>query len=217
MTYLQIVNKVLKRLRESAVTSVSEDDYTSLVAEFVAQALSEVEDAWDWNVLRNTVQVTTVSTDFSYVLTGVGVGFKVFDVHEDTEDYDLTKAPYHKMNHWLLNDDAETDAPKYWDVNGVDGNGDPVVNFYPIPDGVYTVNFNLKSKTDLSDDTTGTTSIVVPWLPVVLRATFLAVEERGDDQGLSLEALERQFTTALSNAVSYDAALHADETVWEVE
>ena len=48
MTYLQLVNKVLVRLREDQVTSVASNDYSLLVGEFVAQAASEVEDAWNW-------------------------------------------------------------------------------------------------------------------------------------------------------------------------
>lgn len=216
MTYLQMLNKVLLRLREDTVTSVADSSYSQLLGEFVAQAVSEVEDAWDWNVLRNTIQITTAADDFNYSLTGAGQSFKVFSVHEDTEDYDLRKGTYNQMNHWLLNDDRDTDQPMYWDINGKDSNGDPVVNFYPVPDAVYKVNFNLKIKTDLSADTVGTTDIETPWLPIVLRATMLAVEERGDDQGLSLEFLQNQFDKALGNAISYDAALHEDETVWEV-
>lgn len=218
MTYLDIVNSVLRRLREDEVATVNESSYSKLIGEFVRQALSEVEDAWDWNVLRSTIQITTAADDFSYVLTGAGTSFKVFGVHEDTLDYDLTKAGYNQMNHWLLDDDRPSDQPMYWDVNGKDSNGDPVINFYPVPDlSTYKVNFNLKIKTDLSSDTAGTTAIAVPWLPVVLKATQLAVNERGEEGGLTVASLEPQYTSALANAVVYDAALNEDETVWEVE
>lgn len=217
MTYLDIVNKVLRRLREDTVSAVNETAYSQLIGDFVQQALSEVEDAWDWNVLRSTIQITTGAADFSYSLTGAGTSFRVFDVHEDNNDYDLTKAGYRQMNHWLLDDSAPTDRPLYWDVNGRDTSGDPVVNFYPIPDGVYKVNFNMKIKTDLSNDATGSTVINVPWLPVQLKALALAMDERGDDQGMSLEYALQQAESALANAVSYDMALHSDETVWEVE
>jgi len=58
--------------------------------------------------------------------------------------------------------------------------------------------------------------IYIPWLPVVLKATQLAVNERGEDGGLTIASLEPQYLSALANAISYDAALHADETMWEV-
>jgi len=218
MNYLQLVNKVLIRLREDQVAAVNESDYSSLIGEFVQHALSEVEDAWDWNVLRGTIQVTTAADNFSYVLDGAGIGFKVFDVHEDNNDYDLNKATYHQMNHWLLSaDNMVTGAPLYYDFNGKDSTGDPVVNFFPVPDGEYKINFNMKMKTDLSADLTGTTIIMVPWLPVVLKATALAINERGEDGGLTVAGLSTQYDSVLANAVSYDAALNADETMWEVE
>ena len=60
MTYLQAVNKVLKRLRENTVSSVDETLYSRLVGEFVNDANRMVEDAWDWSSLRETKVVTTV-------------------------------------------------------------------------------------------------------------------------------------------------------------
>ena len=216
MTYLQLVNKVLIRLREDQVAAVNENFYSVLIGDFVSQALREVENAWNWNALRTTVQVNTVSGTYGYSLTDVGSGYKFYDVHEDTQDYDLRKASYEQMNHWLLSS-PQTDLPQYYDVNGVDSDGDPVVNLYPIPDGAYTINFNMKVLTKLDDDLTGSTSIVVPWLPVQLRALELAVEERGDDQGLSLTFLQQQFEKALGDAIAYDAALHADELIWNEE
>lgn len=215
MTYLDIVNAVLRRLREDDVATVTETSYSTLIGEFVKHALSEVEDAWDWNALRTTIQVTTAASDFSYSLVTAGHSYKVFDVHEDNNDYDLIKGTYHQMNHWLLTG-ANEGAPRYWDINGHDANGDPVVNLFPVPDDVYLVNFNMKVKTDLSADTDGTTVIYIPWLPVVLKATQLAVNERGEDGGLTIASLEPQYLSALANAISYDAALHADETMWEV-
>ncbi len=215
MTYLQMVNKVLIRMREAQVASVSESDYSLLIGEFVQQALSEVEDARDWNSLRTTIAVTTVKDSYSYTLTSAGYSYNILCVFEDTEDYEVHKAPsYAWMNQRLLDNDVETDQPTYYDINGVDGAGDPIVNFYPVPDAVYTVNFNMKIKSVLNSDSAG--SPLDP-LPVILKATMLAVDERGDDAGLSLQVLEGSYQTALANAVMYDAVLNEDEAIWEVE
>jgi hypothetical protein len=46
MTYLQLVNKVLTRLREDTVSTVSQNTYSALVGEFVNDAKRLVEDAW---------------------------------------------------------------------------------------------------------------------------------------------------------------------------
>ena len=214
MTYLQIVNKVLIRMRESTVASVAESDYSQLIGEFVQQATSEVEDVRDWVQLRTTIQVPTVATDFSYVLTGAGTSFNILGVHEDTKDYDLERAPsYNWMNHVLLNNDVASGMPQYFDVNGQDASGDPIVNFYPVPDGVYNVNFNMKIKSVLDEDAATTP---LAWLPIVLRAQILAVDERGDDQGTSMAVLTNAYKQALTSAATYDATHYEDETLWEV-
>ena len=69
MTYLQLVNSVLRRLREDEVTSVSQNSYSKLIGEFVNDAKRSVEDAYDWTALRTTLTVTTDDTTFNYVLT----------------------------------------------------------------------------------------------------------------------------------------------------
>ena len=54
MTYLQLVNEVLKRLREDTVTNVvSNDDVVAdMVVSLVNDAKRTVEDAHTWNVLN---------------------------------------------------------------------------------------------------------------------------------------------------------------------
>ena len=49
MTYLQIVNKVLRRLRENEVSSINENPYSLLIGDLVNVVKREVEDAWDWD------------------------------------------------------------------------------------------------------------------------------------------------------------------------
>jgi hypothetical protein len=201
-------------MREGTVGSVSENEYSQLIGELVQQALSEVEDIRDWVQLRTTIQIVTEVDNFSYVLTDAGTSFNILGVHEDTEDFDLHKAPsYNWMNHRLLDNNRESNQPQYYDVNGQSANGDPIVNFFPVPDDVYNVNFNMKIKSVLSDDLDTTP---MPWLPVVLRAQMLAVDERGDDQGTSVEVLGDAYSEAVASAVTYDATNYPDEMIWEV-
>ena len=51
MTYLELVNDVLIRLREAEVETVSQTDYSKLIGKFVNDAKRQVEDAYSWNVL----------------------------------------------------------------------------------------------------------------------------------------------------------------------
>lgn len=215
MNYLQLVNKVMLRLREDEVSSVSESTYSRMIGEFVSQALSEVADAREWNAMRSTISVNTSATVNSYSLTGAGTSYSIECVFNNTDDAEVTKAPSSAwMTHKLLDNNLANAQPSHWDVNGVDASGDPVVDFYPTPDAVYVVNFNMKIKTLLVDDTD---EVWIDTLPIILKAQLLAVDERGDDQGVTAQALQGQFDNALANAVAFDMRLNEDEGIWEVE
>lgn len=67
MTYLQIVNKVLRRLREDQVTDFSAA-YTLLIAEFVAEYHKEVLEAHDWSVFNQEVIVPLTLATGEYLL-----------------------------------------------------------------------------------------------------------------------------------------------------
>ena len=47
MTYLNLVNGVLRRLREDEVSNVSESTYSKMVGDYVNDAKDLVETAWD--------------------------------------------------------------------------------------------------------------------------------------------------------------------------
>lgn len=210
-TQLQLLNKVLIRLRENEVTTSDASTYTKLVREFVQQAAHEVEMAWDWTQLRDTVQVPVIASTIDYTLTGVGTDSHILQVFEDTTDYTLKPAPsYAWMNERLLTNDRATGYPTHYDING-NVSGDPVINLWPEPDASYSVNVNLVQRTHITDD-----SDVSPMssLLVVLRATYLAIEERGDDSGTTLPVLAEQYETMLANAIQIDSANYPDETEW---
>ena len=46
MTYLDLVNNVLRRMREEEVSSVSESTYSKMAGDFVNDAKKLVEAAW---------------------------------------------------------------------------------------------------------------------------------------------------------------------------
>jgi hypothetical protein len=68
-TYLNIVNEVLRRLREDEVSSVTQNTYSKMVGDFVNDAKQIVEDSHDWSALRTTVVVPTVADTTEYSLT----------------------------------------------------------------------------------------------------------------------------------------------------
>ena len=61
MTFLELVNDVLIRLREPVVTTYNETTYSTLIAKFVNDTKRQVEDAFNWNALGQTITISTVA------------------------------------------------------------------------------------------------------------------------------------------------------------
>ena len=147
MTYLDIVNNVLRRLREDEVASVQSTTYSKMAGDFVNDAKKIVEDAWDWSGLRTTLTVTTTADIFNYVLTGSQNKIKVLDVINDTSTIFMQYNTQHWFNDKYLNQDPPSGAPEYYTYIGVDSDGDTQVDIYPKPDGVYSLRFNCILRT----------------------------------------------------------------------
>lgn len=202
MTYLEMVNEVLVRLREDEVTAVSENTYSKLVGKFVNQAKRTVEDAWEWVGLKNTIQATTVSGDYRYSLDGVKERFRLIGVFNDTTDRELIM----KDSRWMteqFNVNGLTGEPLYYDVAGVDEtDGDYQIDLYPIPNAVWTININLyKRQADLITDTTET---AVPSYPIMLYAYYLSLRERGEDAATLTAEAYRDYEKSLGDAIQFD-------------
>jgi len=212
MTYLEMVNAVMRRLREDEVTTMAATSYSKLIRDFVKEAVQEVEGSRNWNALRTTLEIATVAGSYTYSMTDVPPEFAIQVIHVDGDDYDLTKAP---SSSWLTHQylsNTDQDKPRYYDVNGVDSNGNPILNVWPVPDAAYTMYVALKQRT--TDDPSDTTMIVLPSRPVLLRAFMFALEERGDSGGDSLLLLEQRYRDALGTAAQYDMLLNEDESEW---
>lgn len=217
MTYLNLINSVLRLLREDEVTSPTQSAYAKLIGQFVNETKREVEDSTNWVQLRNTIQVTTEADTFRYGLTGAGNRYRVLQVVNDTQDQELQVAPYAWMNRQftMISSGVAKGAPTKYDINGSTTDGDPYVDLWPVPDDVYVINFNIVlPQDDLSD--AGDTLTVPSW-PVILGAYSKALSERGEDGGQSYgEALGR-YAQALGDAIAIDMGKVPHELIWEVE
>lgn len=213
MTYLEAVNSVLRRLREREVDSVSETSYSKLIGDLVNDALSEVENSWNWSALRTTLTLTTTNGIFNYVLTNSRNKFTVIDVLNDTTNLfmEYKSGPeFDKL--FLAQEPTATGAPIYYNWNGVDNSGDAQVDVYPIPNGVYTVRFNVVLRSlELTNDGD---DIIVPSKPVVLLALARAIEERGEDGGNSSQYAYGSGMRALADEIAFDAARRPEDTIW---
>jgi len=213
MTYLEAVNSVLRRLREREVSSVSESSYSRLIGDFINDARNEVENSWNWSSLRTTLTLTTSVDVFNYELNGSKNNFNVIDVLNDTTNMFMeykSGETFDKL--FLTQEPTSKGSPIYYNWNGVSNDGDTQVDIYPIPDGVYTIRFNvLLRNTDLVNDSD---DILVPHRPIVLLAFAKAVEERGEDGGNSSQYAYGTGMRALADEIAYDAARRPEDTIW---
>ncbi len=210
MTYLEIVNKVLKRLREPTVASVSENSYSSLIGDLVNVAKREIEDAWNWSALRTTLTATTAPDLFNYVLRGAGTRFRVIDVVNDTDNFFLQPRDSKWFETNLLMVPVQKGTPKYYNFNGVTTYGDTQVDIFPVPDTAYTVRFNVVMP---QDDLTEDAEVVqIPYTLLIEGTLARAIAERGEDGGNQDQ--EMRYRNMLADLIAIEAGTRPEETTW---
>jgi len=208
MTYLELVNDVLVRLRESTVSTVGETTYSSLIGKFVNDAKRQIEDSFNWNVLSTTVTITTSANTHSYSLTGAGQKFQLNDAINKTSVIGLTNISFVEMNRKLNFQTPATSIPSEFVFSGVDSNGDTKVELFPVPDGVYTVIFELNvPQATLSSDST--TVKVLDYL-VAQSAYARALIERGEDGGTASSEAYALFKGMLSDAIALEGTRYVE-------
>ena len=208
MTYLELVNDVLIRLREPTVTTVALNSYSTLIGKFVNDAKRQIEDAFSWNALGTTITVTTAASTASYSLTGAGQKFQVMDVINTTSNVGLINISFVDMNRKLNFTPLVNSIPTEFAFDGVDGSYDTKVNLYPIPDGVYTIKFALTvPQATLALDAT---VVAVPDVLVVQNAYARALVERGEDGGLSSSEAYQLYKSMLSDYIALEGTRYPE-------
>jgi hypothetical protein len=207
-TYLQAVNDVLVRLRETEVSTVSETSYSSLIGKFINDAKRQVEDAYEWNSLGTTVTITTTSGTYSYSMTGAGQKFRVQDAINSTSKISIDNIPFTLMNRYLNFGTPSSSIPMYYTFEGVDASYDTKVTLFPIPDGVYSIKFSvIVPQAVLSSDST---VISVASELVVQNAYARALVERGEDGGLSSSEAYQLYKSMLSDYIATEATRYPE-------
>jgi len=204
MTYLEIVNAVMVRLREPTVSTVALSSYSSLIGKFVNDAKRQVEDAYDWNVLGQEKTVTTVADTYIYSLPGVGQKFRVSsDPLNTTSNVVMQNISVADMRQKQNFTPIVTNIPSQYCFEGVDGNGDAQVQLYGRPDGVYTIKFFVTiPQAALTSDST---SILVPDVLVEQNAYARALVERGEDGGLNSSEAYNLYLSMLADYIGLEA------------
>lgn len=211
-TYLSIVNNILVRMREPEVTTVQENTLSKLVGRLVNDAKKQVEDSYQWNALTDTLIIDTIAGTYGYTLNGSGQRFKVIDVQDVTNKRFIKPVSTSYMTSLLIGNTSRS-APAYYNFNGVHDNGDTKVDFYPIPDAVGKIYFNVYVPQE--DLTADTDELWVPGLPVELGAYARALVERGEDGGLNSSEAYALYRSALADAISVESSRFVEEETWE--
>lgn len=210
--YLELTNDVLIRLREPEASAVTDNAYVKLIAKYVNDSKRQVEDAYNWNALSETLSATTATDIFSYVLEGTGQRFRVIDVLNDTSNYVMKNATTRWMNDMFLIANPAKGAPMYYNFNGTDTNGDTLIDVFPIPNGVYNLRFNvIRPQVELSANSD---KLLVPHEPVILGALARAQAERGEDGGVQSAETYALFKQSLADAIALESARYVEESEW---
>jgi hypothetical protein len=208
MTYLQLINDVLVRLRETEVSTNTATDYSKLIGRFVNDAKRQIEDSFSWNVLGQTVTITTTPGTHIYSMTGAGQKFQVMDAINVTSNVGLQNISFVQMNRFQNLVPAISGIPEYYSFDGVDGNGDTKVLLYARPDGVYTIPFSLTvPQAPLSSDNT---LVLVPDALVVQNAYARALVERGEDGGLNSSEAYNLYRGMLADQIALEGTRYPE-------
>jgi hypothetical protein len=208
MTYLELINDVLIRLRETTVATNNATTYSTLIGKFVNDAKRQVEDAFSWNVLGQNITLTTVANTYSYSLTGAGQKFQVMDAINTTSNVGMQNISFVQMNRFQNLVPVATGIPEYYAFDGVDSNGDTKVSLYSRPDNVYTIIFSLTiPQATLASDAT---SILVPDFLVAQNAYARALVERGEDGGLSSSEAYQLYKSMLSDYIALEGTRYPE-------
>lgn len=216
MTYLEIVNAVLRKLREDEVTVVQENDYSKLIGDFVNDALNSVEAAWDWSSLRQVIDLATFDNQKTYSLTDFGIRGELMSLYNVSEKQEITQRTkaYIKDKHYK-DPDNTTGKPRYFSFDGTDVNNDTQVTFYPTPNDTYQLEANVVLRDQRLVNDADTTKL--PTQPIIQLAFAYALRERGETGGQGAMEQVVIAQTDLANAIALDAGNNSGELVFDVQ
>jgi hypothetical protein len=221
LTFLQIVNRVLERMRETAVGSYDSTDYSTMIAGMVNSVKSEIESSWQWHAMRDTYTVTCSDGVAQYALTDAGMAAKVIDAWNTTHGLQLCKGTVAGFNQKFFgvgSNSVQTGSPTQYLQAGLDASHDPVVDVWPVPATGYldTLKFNVYTPQD--DLAANGTVPLVPQNVLIEETIARALNERGDEMAPKPAPGETFIMQdLLDTAIAMDGGYDDDEMDWRVE
>ena len=210
MTFLELVNSVLVRLREERVATVYQSEYSTLISNIVNVAKTEVENSYNWEALRKTVTLITDPGTFHYELLNTTSNIRTLDVYNYTNKNWMNSRTTDWMDRAFAVASPTTGSPTVYAWNGVSDTGNMEIDIYPIPDSIETLRFNMTSpQKELTEDAD---IVYVPSMLVVENAVARAIEERGEDGGSTTQTL--RYNSMLADFISMESSRKPMETTW---
>lgn len=221
-TFLGMVNEVLKELRETPVTTINQTSYSTLIARWINGAKRQVEDAWDWQPLGLTVNLNLVISQLDYDLTALTPILNArarlqrnpfnfsrpmaFDVTTGNP-YNLIDQPVHWINQMRdkLPTPQTNTVPIYFGLERYNnGSNDGIrMRMWETPTAVR--NWRIYFTNPQDDLVNEVDPIYVPWYPVVMIATDIALSERGEEIGEPGTTIDQRRNLHITNAIGVDA------------
>lgn len=216
MTHLDIVNNVLRRLRESEAASISDSEYVTMISDFVNDAMDMCQAVHNWHSLFTEIDLTTTTSVQEYNLTGLGQMGQVYYAYNDTSNTQLKEI---KLSTMMLQTDmgsgSATGSPNTYAYKSVSTLDEPTILLWPIPGGVETLTFHVKQHQGAITD--GSTEVLIPEQPVIQLALAMAKEERGEDGSNGSSNAMAKARSVLNDYVALDRERHPELGIWTVQ
>lgn len=221
-TQLVIVNNILRRLRETEVSSVSSNAYSKLLGQFVNDAKADMEDVnYEWSVYVNEIDTTiladgtrtydiTETNDRSWLMRNymddrVPAAYDI-TTNEVSVLCDIPPKELKRIRNTTLNITDDENSPRVFAVVAdSDGRGWTIEVLWGADNARSWRTYWYIPQADLAlDGTDDSTEIKLPARPVEMRAYFYALNERGEEMGEPGGVAETRAQVALASALETD-------------
>ena len=221
MTYRELINQVLIRLREDTISSdwsgaINDSSvvsaYHKVIGALINDSKKSIESYHDWLNLRETISFNTVSGTKNYNLNS-GQEIKILDAINTDTGHHLKQVSKVYINtvKFPTDDDGQ---PFYYSFNGSDSSNNLKIDLSPVPTSVETINFEIVKHQDSL--TSATTVLKIPAQPVILGAWARAIAERGEDGGTQSSLAAQEANESLKQTVIIDSGNTQYETDWYI-
>ena len=222
MTFRELINEVLIRLREDTIAtdwsgnindSSTVNDYQKVIGSLVNDSKRNIEAYHDWLVLRETKDIATVNGTRNYSLAS-GQQIKILDVVNQSTGAHLKQVPRSYINS-MKYPSSNSGEPMYYSFNGADSSNNLKVDLEPIPTEAQTLSFDtvkFQDELKLASD-----EIKIPEKAVILGAWMRAVSERGEDGGTQSSVIAMEYKEVLNQAIILDGGNTQYESDWYIE